>query len=140
MIVKMLKRNRFKFLILLIFGSLAFYYQCWGQFIKFTEEVELSSGEIIIIQRKLKTNSFGEVGGPGGWEVKFNSLIITNPSNSGNPSIWQTDEELLPILFDFDSKTREWFVVASAACGAWRAVGDPNDDYHYVEYRFKDRE
>jgi hypothetical protein len=99
--------------------------------------IELKNGEIIVVDRKLKTKAFGEVGGPGGWELKFNSIVIVQPKEEQFPSIWETNDEFLPIIFDIDLKTKEWYIVSVInSCKEWKKLGRP--PFPYVEDRFRD--
>lgn len=103
---------------------------------RFTEEVQLASGELIAVDRKFKTEALGEIGGPGGWDAKFNSMVIIRPLRDGNPPIWQSDIGLIPILFDQDTGTKEWFVVTTFyMCDAWRKIGKPK--LPYAEFRLR---
>lgn len=102
--------------------------------IHFKEEIKLSSGEVIVVDRKFVTASFGEIGGPGGWDAKYNSFEIVSPDRPDNPPIWESKIGLIPVLFDRDPKTNEWFLVTSLfMCSAWKSVGKPK--YDYVEFR-----
>ena len=98
------------------------------------EEVQLKSGEIIKVNRTAKSKSFGEWGGPGGWENEGMTLQIATPNKADNPPIW--DAKFVPVVFDRDEKTKEWFIVATFySCESWYALGRPK--LPYTEYRLK---
>jgi hypothetical protein len=117
-------------------GSAIAYYFMSDHYLRFTEEVQLASGELIVVDRKFKTEALGEIGGPGGWDAKFNSMVIIKPLRDGSPPIWQSDIGLIPILFDQDTQTKEWFVVTTFyMCDAWRKIGKPK--LPYAEFRLR---
>ncbi len=102
--------------------------------IKWQEEVELKSGEVVRVDRTAKTKSFGEWGGPGGWENEGMTLQIAAPITSDNPPLW--DAKFVPVVFDRDAKSGEWFIVATFySCESWYALGRPK--LPYTEYRHK---
>ncbi len=35
-------------------------------------------------------------------------------------------------------KAKQWLIVTSVTCRVWKDFGQPNDNYHYVEYRYVD--
>ncbi|MBR7794251.1 hypothetical protein KDM87_16770 [Undibacterium sp. FT147W] len=117
-------------------GSVIACYFMSDHYLRFTEEVQLASGELIAVDRKFKTEALGEIGGPGGWDAKFNSMVIIRPLRDGNPPIWQSEIGLIPILFDQDTGTKEWFVVTTFyMCDAWRKIGKPK--LPYAEFRLR---
>jgi hypothetical protein len=100
----------------------------------FKEEVQLSNGEVIEVQRTFQAKPFGELGGPGGWEATFNDFVISSPARADNPPAWQSEAGLVPLLFDRDSDTGEWFLVATFySCEAWYALNRPK--LPYAEFR-----
>jgi hypothetical protein len=48
--------------------------------VHYREQVQLSNGEIIEIERVIEATPMGEIGGPGGWEATHNSLLVTSSS------------------------------------------------------------
>lgn len=104
--------------------------------IHFKEEIKLSSGEVIVVDRKFVTASLGEIGGPGGWDAKYNSFEMVKPDRPDNPPIWESKIGLIPVLFDRDPKTNEWILVTSFfMCSAWESIGKPK--HPYAEFRVK---
>ncbi len=102
--------------------------------IKWQEDVELKSGEIIRVNRTAKSKSFGEWGGSGGWENEGMTLQIATPNNADNPPLW--DAKFVPVVFDRDAITNEWFIVATfVSCESWYELRRPK--LPYTEYRLK---
>lgn len=102
--------------------------------IKWQEEVELKSGEVIRVDRTAKYKSFGEWGGPGGWENEGMTLRFSSSTGADTPPIW--DAKFVPVVFDRDATSGEWFIVATFySCESWYALGQPK--LPYTEYRFR---
>jgi hypothetical protein len=102
--------------------------------ISWKEEVQLGSSEVIVVQRTAKAESFGEIGGPGGWENRGMTVEIVQPEMSDKPPIW--DFPFVPLVFDRDRRTGEWFMVATFySCTSWYDLGRPR--LPYVEYRLQ---
>lgn len=117
--------------------ALIVYFVLFSGTLRFKEEVRLANGEMIVVKRKIVTSSLGEIGGAGGWDVKFNSFEIVAPDRFDNPKIWQTEEGLLPVLFDRDAVTGEWFLVSVIdTCDQYIKMGKPTAPYS--EDRFRD--
>jgi hypothetical protein len=115
---------------------LAAYYLLRDNSLRFKEEVQLASGEILQIDRVFKTQSMGEIGGPGGWEAKYNSFVISSPVRADNPPLWQSDAGLIPMVFDRDPQTNEWVLITTFyTCEAWYELDRPK--LPYAEFRLK---
>lgn len=105
--------------------------------LNFEEEIRLSSGDVILVRRKIMTNPYGEIGGSGGWAAEFNSIEIIQPKLADNPVAWQTTKNMLPVLFDRDPHSKEWFVLAVLdSCVDWINLGRPKTSY--IEFRYRD--
>lgn len=108
---------------------------CANNKIEWTEEVLLQSGETIVVERTATTKPFGEIGGPGGWENEGMTMRVIQPQRPDNPPTW--DARFVPLLFDRDPETNQWFVVATFySCTSWYDLGRPA--LPYTEYRLKD--
>jgi len=108
---------------------------CGETNVSWKEDVQLSSGEMIVVRRTAKTKAFGEIAGPGGWENKGMTVEIVMPTLKDKPPIW--DFPFVPLLFDRDSQTNQWFMVSTFySCESWYELGRPK--LPYVEYRLRD--
>lgn len=57
--------------------------------VHFTEQVQLSTGEIIYVDRQFKAKKFGGIGGPGGWEPLYMALGIKSAAKGTLPK-WES--------------------------------------------------
>ena len=107
---------------------------CGKSQIEWKEEVQLQSGETFIVKRTAKTKPFGEIGGSGGWENEGMTVQIIQPLKPDNPPLW--DAKYVPLVFDRDPETKEWFMVATfSSCTSWYELGRPK--LPYTEYWVK---
>lgn len=105
--------------------------------IHFTEEIQLASGEIVTAERLIKTTPLGEVGGPGGWESKYQSFQVSALNQANMPPKWESTDGLIPILLDRDQASNEWVLLATFyTCTAWYKLGRPT--LPYAEFRVRD--
>lgn len=115
-------------------AAILFLVACGDTRISWREEVELQDGTVLIVARTAKTAPFGEIGGPGGWENKGMTLTIVEPPSVDKPPPW--DFPFVPMVFDRDAKSDEWFLVATFySCESWYDLGRPK--LPYVEYRVR---
>jgi hypothetical protein len=102
----------------------------------FREEVQLSSGEIVEIDRHMVMRPLGEVGGPGGGETLESGFSILVPNEAEKIPSWKSSEGLIPMVLDRDPRNNEWFVVSTYfTCAVWERVGKPA--VPYIEFRLK---
>ena len=128
-IVPWLKKHRLMCAVAALAALLIFFF---NRPIEWKEEVQLQSGEIILVKRTAKTKAFGEIGGPGGWENEGMTVEVVKPLNSENPPKWEFP--FVPLVFDRDTNTKQWFMVATFySCQSWVALGKPA--LPYTEYR-----
>jgi hypothetical protein len=107
---------------------------CGAKKLEWTEEVQLQGGEILLTRRTALAQPFGEIGGPGGWENEGMTVEILAPKRPDNPTRWSA--KFVPLLFDRDPETNEWFMVATFyTCTSWYALGRPK--LPYTEFRFR---
>lgn len=100
--------------------------------IKWTEELVLEDGRTLLLNRSAQGKTIGELGGSGGWEATQMTLEVETPKSPLNPPTWS--QRWVPMLFDYDAKTKEWFVVATFyTCTDWYDLGRPK--LPYIEYR-----
>ena len=104
--------------------------------VRFTEEVALSNGQVIDVERVIKTSPVGEIGGPGGAYWKFNSIEVKSMAADAPSAPWTAPPNVMPILIDRDAESGEWMVIASfITCQAWFDAGRPLPAY--LEYRWR---
>lgn len=120
------------FVVSMIIGAAA----CVQSNLQWQEEVQLASGEVLVVQRVVKgVSPMGEVGGPGGWDSEGMTVAVLSPARADNPPVWEGP--FVPLLFDRDAQTGQWFMVATFySCESWYALGKPK--LPYTEYRLKD--
>lgn len=107
---------------------------CGKSTINWKEDVQLLSGEVIVVKRTAKTQSIGGIGGPDGWENEGMTVEIIQPVKPDNPAIWSG--KFQPLVFDRDRDTQEWFIVATfATCSGWYELGRPK--LPYTEFRYR---
>lgn len=105
---------------------------CGKSSIAWTEEVSTSERGVIVVQRTAQTKAFGEIGGSGGWENEGMTVEVIKPDLKDKPPVWNFP--FVPLLFDQDPQTRQWFMVATFySCTSWYGLGRPK--LPYVEYR-----
>jgi hypothetical protein len=97
--------------------------------VRFEEEVTLSNGTVIVVKRLVKLTPLGELGGPGGWESRYNRLRLPKTS-SGELPAWESGDGLVPMLVDRDPSTGDWVLVATFyTCETWYLIGRPKLPY-----------
>jgi hypothetical protein len=106
--------------------------------IHFTEQVQLSSGQIIHVERMYKVKLYAELGGPQAWKVTYTSLHIIEPTFVDNPPpTWDSETGLLPILLDKDHNDGRWTLLTTFdSCEAWYQLGRPK--LPYAEFQVAD--
>ncbi len=105
---------------------------CGKSQIGWKEEVKLQSGEVILVKRTAKSTPLGGIGDPAGWENEGMTVEIIQPLKPDNPPLW--DAKFVPLIFDRDPNTKEWFIVATfVTCESWYQLGRPK--LPYTEFR-----
>ena len=105
---------------------------CGNVDVSWKEEVKLADGRMIIVKRTAQGKALGEIGGPGGWRATRMTLEIDRPKRPNEPPVWS--ERWVPMLFDYDPESKEWFLVATFyTCIDWYDLGRPK--LPYVQYR-----
>ncbi len=101
--------------------------------LKWSEEVRLETGQVIVVQRTALGKKQGEIGGPGGWEPTEMTVDIPAPAAGINPPPkWRSI--YVPILLDYEESKDTWTVVSTFVyCTAWYDLGRP--PLPYVEYQ-----
>lgn len=102
---------------------------------EWNEQVRLQNGDAIVIARTAEFHENSIAGGGGGSFNKGMTFQISQPTKPDNPGPWSA--RFVPIIFDRDPQTQEWFVVATFFhCDSWYELGRPR--LPYTEYRFRD--
>jgi hypothetical protein len=100
--------------------------------LKWSEEVQLEDGQVIVVKRTAQGKQLGELGGPGGWEQKAMSVEFSPSATGKNPPVWNT--AYVPILIDHQTPEETWSIVATFyTCQGWHDLGRPA--LPYVEYQ-----
>jgi hypothetical protein len=103
--------------------------------LKWSEEVQLNDGQVIVIKRTAKGEKQGELGGPGGWKEKEMTITLDKGGEGMQFPSWQT--AYVPILLDYQAVEKTWSVVATFYyCGGWYNLNRPK--LPYVQYQSKD--
>ncbi|GAA5161598.1 hypothetical protein GCM10025770_11050 [Viridibacterium curvum] len=98
-----------------------------------SEEVELASGELIVLKRTVSGVGLGELGGSGYVRTLKMTLLVKGSRTADPPQMFEA-EDVIPIIFDYDAASKEWVVVATMNdCNVWRKLGSPR--LPYFEYR-----
>lgn len=107
---------------------------CDQQTLKWKEQVELQSKEILTVSRTAKFEGNWIAGGGGGSLNKGMTLEILQPARPDNPGPWS--DHFVPVLLDRDGESGEWVLVATFYhCSEWYEIGRPA--LPYTEYRFR---
>lgn len=119
--------------ILLMLGLLT---SCAPKESTWKEAVQLQSGEVLSVQRTISFKEYQPIGGGGGGsETTVSSLEVLSPVHADTPKRW-SQPPLLPMVFDRDPDTNEWFIVATFyMCQTWHELGRPLPPY--VEFRYR---
>lgn len=123
-----------KFLIfIVILVGLCIVYANWeGKFnrwSRWTEEVELSNGETVWVNRSTSYYGWSSVNS-GGTMNRVNSISFKSPLNLPE---WSADVAI-PMLLDFNEQTQRWFIVATfSMCAEWKDWGNPMPPYRLYE-------
>lgn len=109
----------------LLFGAVVALTGCGPKKLTWTEEVKLQSGEVFNTRRQALAQPFGQIGGPGGWENEGMTVEIISPRKPDYPGTWNA--KFVPLVFDRDPDTNEWFIVATFySCTSWYDLGRPS--------------
>lgn len=120
-------------LILMVLGLLA---GCSPKISTWQEEVQLQSGELLTVKRTISFKEYQPLGGGGGGSnTPVSTLEVLSPRGPDTPKPWDYPP-LLPMVFDRDPATKEWFIVATFyMCQAWYDLGRPK--LPYAEFRYR---
>jgi hypothetical protein len=100
---------------------------------KWKEEVVLSDGRAVWVERTATMKTGGEIGGPGFLDG-LQSTMVASPQ-LGLPALrWEFP--FAPILLDYSPIEKKWTVIATFYdCDSWYKLGRPKLPYvQYVQY------
>lgn len=98
------------------------------------EEVQLQSGEVIVIKRTAKFSENWIAGGGGGSFNRGMTIEFESPNKNDNPTMWSG--LYVPMILDRDPDTNEWTIVATFIhCNSWYDIGRPKLPYTQYQYR-----
>lgn len=98
------------------------------------EEVQLQSGEVIVVKRTAKFSENWIAGGGGGSFNKGMTIEFASPDKPDTPTIWSG--LYVPMIFDRDPDTNEWMIIATFYhCESWYEIGRPALPYTAYRYR-----
>ncbi len=123
--------DKFFFNVLLIVFFVIFVSGCGGNLEKkWKEEVVLSDGRVIWVERTARMRTGGEIGGPGFLDNLHSTIYAS--SQLGLPALkWEFP--FAPILLDYNSAEKKWIIVATFYdCDSWNKLGRPK--LPYVQY------
>ncbi|MBY0467812.1 MAG: hypothetical protein K2Q07_02415 [Burkholderiaceae bacterium] len=105
--------------------------------LQWNEEVQLQTGEVIVIRR---TAIFNENPMTGGGDESSNTgttIEFKSPDKPDNPAMWRGVH--VPMILDRDPDTHEWVIVATFHhCESWSNTGRPMPPY--MAYRYHEGE
>lgn len=102
--------------------------------LQWQEEVLLSDGRMLLVERTASMKGLQEWGGPGGMKDQRYSLQFTLPDGKPAPR-WNGVN--MPMIFDYNPALGGWYLISNIAmCEEWQAAGRPNPPY--VAYRLQD--
>ena len=98
------------------------------------EEVQLQSGDVIVIKRTARFSENWIAGGGGGSFNRGMTIEFDSPDKSYNPTIWSG--LYVPMILDRDPDTNEWTIIATFYhCDGWYDIGRPALPYTAYRYR-----
>lgn len=98
------------------------------------EEVQLQSGEVIVIKRTAQFSENWIAGGGGGSFNRGMTIDFDSPNKPDNPTIWNSLYD--PLIIDKDPISKEWLIIATFThCDGWYKIGRPK--LPYTEYVFR---
>lgn len=101
--------------------------------IEWSEEVQLSDGSTLVIDRTAQGEKKYEIGGPGGWnQTEMSVRIKPGANNMKPPPVWR--DAFVPLLLDYEPSTQTWSLVTSFYfCSTWYELGKP--ELPYIEFQ-----
>lgn len=106
---------------------------CGEVSLKWSEEVRLEDGQMVVAERTAQGKKYSELGGPEGWNQTEMSVAITQtPHNVKPPPEWR--DVYVPVLLDYQPSENTWTMLATFYfCETWYELGKPVPPY--IEYQ-----
>ncbi len=117
-------------LLVLIAALLAMMAGCSRMSLKWREEVRLSSGQLITVDRTARGTITRDIAMRAtGWKPKETTLRIKSVgSGIEPPPVWRSI--LIPVVLDYESASSTWSVVSTYLfCSTWYDMGRPASPY-----------
>ncbi len=118
----------------LVFAGALTLVGCDRASVKWSEEVRLADGRMIVVARTAQGRTYSELGGTGGWRdpVEMSIALTKAPGDIKLPPEWR--DTYVPVLLDYDESDKSWSIVTTFYyCETWHAFGRPI--LPYIEYR-----
>lgn len=103
--------------------------------LKWDEEVQLQSGEVIVIQRTAKFSESGMADGRGKSPSQAMTIQFKSPKRPDTPATWSGSHA--PMIIDRDPDTHEWFIIASTYSCDYK-VDTEQPASLYMAYRYRE--
>ncbi|MEN3109663.1 hypothetical protein ACFONG_14240 [Uliginosibacterium paludis] len=102
--------------------------------LQWREEVQLSDGRVVWVERTASADGMHEMGGPSGIKNEHYSLRFSPPGDAPLPA-WES--KYRPMIFNYNSEKKEWYIVSSFynGCETWFELEQPK--YPYIEFVFR---
>jgi hypothetical protein len=124
-----LTRKMSQMVAILTLGTLS---ACGQVDLKWSEEVQLEDGPVIVVKRAAQGEIRREIGGPGGWKPTEITIDFSSINMGKRPPNWKA--AYVPVLLDYQTPDEKWSVVATFAyCDGWYDLGRPA--LPYIEYQ-----
>ena len=107
---------------------------CGHASVRWSEEVQLTSGERIFTERTARGNTFSQLGGSSGWgrDVEMTVAISNTATDIKTPPEWRSP--YAPVLLDYESDSGAWVIIATFNyCEGWHELGRPMPPY--IQFR-----
>lgn len=101
------------FMCFLVFAGALTLVGCDRASVKWSEEVRLADGRMIVVARTAQGRTYSELGGTGGWRdpVEMSIAITKAPGDIKLPPEWR--DTYVPVLLDYDESDKSWSIVTT---------------------------
>ena len=102
--------------------------------VRWSEEVQLTSGERVLTERTARGNTFSQPGGSSGWgrDVEMTLAISNTATDIETPPEWRSP--YAPVLLEYEADSGAWVIIATFYyCEGWYELGRPMPPY--IQFR-----